>query len=241
MSIMRAGIAGVVCAGLLPACAPFTPPPAVPFAETAEVLPKGNVGVTAAGGGGALGLDGDGVGGAVRVRAGVGGNQEVGLEGTALFVDSGSRKPEDPRWIGHSVAGSVKASWKLGLQPWFAVLGGVGSTFSATGDAVGGDFGMVFSLPRGPVRPYGALRLAMAIPVDHGITDNGGITGGIVVPFGVDFVLHRRAHLLLEGGILSGFGYDDSVSIHFGGYGSLALAVRFGREPATVAPAPSPR
>lgn len=219
----------IIIVPLVVGCAPFTPPPAIPLAETAQILNKGHVGLTGTAGGGGMFADGAAVGGDVRARVGVGANQEVGIEGSAVFVDAGNHRSGDPPWRGQSFAAAVKASWKLGLQPWAAVIAGVGPTFSATGDAMGVDFAAVFSRARGQVRPYAALRLALAIPVDHEITANGGITGGVVVPVGIDVTVTDRVHFFVEAGLLNAWNYSDQVTWHIGGYGALALSIQFAR------------
>src|SRR5438046_2831791 len=83
----------------------------------------------------AAGFGGNAGGGGLRVRAGVGGRQEVGVEGTVLAVDTGKASERSSRWIGNSLAYGWKLSWKGAPRDWFAVVAGAGGSSAATGNA----------------------------------------------------------------------------------------------------------
>lgn len=172
-------LAGVtLCAA---ACAPLSAPPPLHFHETAGVLRRGQVALTASAGGGVVPLDGVAVGGGGRIRVGLGARQELGLEGTALYVDTGSTDKDSPNYfIGKSAAYGAKLSYKADLIPeHLALLLGAGGSRSATGYAAGGDLGLIASFPRPlarVLRPYLGARASFALPVDRPLSDYGGPT-----------------------------------------------------------------
>jgi hypothetical protein len=231
-------------------CSPLSAIPPFHLAETTEVLAKKEASITAVGGGGGAGLDGWGAGGGLRLRVGVGAHQEVGVEGTAMYVDTGARSrtpsPGSAPWIGNSLALGLKLSWKVAPLPWLALIAGAGATDTATGGALGGDFALVFSPGHalyGWFRPYGAVRGSFAVPVGRGLYEAGGPTGGLVVPFGISFEPTRWLRLFVEGGAVAvvSHGYDDTSSddpnrsivndTHAGGYGALGVSFILGRKP----------
>lgn len=230
---------------LLGGCAPLGAAPPFHLMETAEVLQAGQVGITAAGGGGYMGLDGSGGGGGLRVRVGVGARQEVGLEAAALAVDTGKADAKQPAWIGTSAAYGAKFSWKGAPLGWLAAVGGFGVAHAATGSALGGDLALVVSTPRalrGWLRPYGGVRATVAVPIDHDLYEAGGVTLGLVPAGGLSFVPARWLRLFAEAGFLnawsslgSDLARDDpahrlyTTSYHGGVYGGAGATFVFGR------------
>lgn len=222
------GVAG--CAGT----APFH------FAETAQVLRPGQVSITAAGGlGKAEDSDGYVGGGGLRVRGGLGGHSELGVEGTALTSDN--RKV---------IGGGAKLSFKGAVTPWMAVLlgGGVGiGRYQVTGGITrdllplyaGGDLGLVFS-PYRPLlrvlRPYLGLRAGLGADVGDLNLDSQLRTAHLVfsptAAGGLSVEPASWLHVLLEGGYLGALYHNrnDSPSSKYynAGYGALALAFLLG-------------
>lgn len=223
----------VLCAG----CMPLTPPPPFHFLETAAALPKGQVSVTFSGGAGTTSLDGPAAGGGIRVRVGLGGGHELGFEGTALYADTGDSDPNAPGWIGKSAAWGYKLSWKYAPRPWVALITGFGGSAAVTGDGVGVDFGVLFSRSRGIVRPYGATRITVGIPVDRPNDQAGGVTPGLAQVAGLALVPLDDLRIYLEAGAL--LGWSEQVDAtgapvqwgdgHYGGYGAAGIELRFGR------------
>jgi hypothetical protein len=221
-------------------CAPLSVPAPFHFAETPKALAPGAVRITAAGGGGAAGLDGAGGGGGLRVRVGVGGHQEIGAEGTVLAVDTGTRQKTDPYWVGQSMAYSYKLSWKLSPRDWVAVLAGVGGAHSILDESLGADVAVLFARPNGYLRPYGGLRALFAAPVGRPTDDRGGLTAGLTAAGGLSLHFSPRVDCFFEGGFLwitstglhdpgpaTSTNTDEMMS-HVGGYGLFALAIALG-------------
>jgi hypothetical protein len=209
--------------GLAGGCAPLSAPVPFHLAETATPLERGAMRATLAGGGGSAIFDGSAGGGDARLRIGVGARQEVGIEGELLRVDTGKPDMHSPRWIGTSLAYGLKLSWKGAPTDWVAFIAGAGAMSAATGESVGGDLALVFSRPRGIVRPYAGLRGTVAFPVARPLDDAGGITGGVIVPGGVAVHYADSCDLFLEGGYVQLWS-DGGQRSHGGGYGLLALA-----------------
>src|SRR5258706_15419376 len=103
-------IALAIALGPVGGCTPFSALPPSHFAETAQSAERGDVRVTLAAGGGGLALDGHAVGGGARVRVGVGGGQEVGVEATALSVEAGGKPSAQSPWLGGNTVVAAKAS-----------------------------------------------------------------------------------------------------------------------------------
>ena len=68
--------------------------------ETTDVLKQHETSITIGAGGGGAGFDGNAAGGALRLRLGVGARQEVRVEGTALWHDSGGQPTPEHPWEG---------------------------------------------------------------------------------------------------------------------------------------------
>lgn len=205
MGSLRCGAGALLSAFLVLSlgCAPLTP--TVPFhlLETTEVLPARKVAIGFNAGGGALVQEGAGAGGGLRVRVGVGARQEVGLEGTVLYVDTGTRRGSGPRWLGESTAFGARLSWKYAPLPFLGVLAGAGAASAATGSSLSGDAGLLVSPGRplrGVVRPYAAARFLCAGPVGRERDQRGGVTLGLAVPVGLGLQIARSVRLFLEGG-----------------------------------------
>ena len=173
------------------ACAPLLMPPPVHFGETAKVLDQGRVSV-----GGQAGIAngnfGVGGGGAARVRYGLGGAQEVGLEGLVggVSVDNGEGKARSTGMVG-----GAKASYKVGATPWLAFLGGVGFGSSKTGETVGGDVGAVASYNGELWQPYLGARVTAAWSVSGNARGSEQL---VTVPLGIAFSASQDVSLYLE-------------------------------------------
>jgi hypothetical protein len=207
-------------------CAPLAAPLPFHLAETATPLSRGELRATVAGGGGNAIFDGSAGGGDARVRIGVGARQEIGVEGELLRADTGKPDAKSPRWIGKSFAYGLKLSWKGAPTDWFALIVGAGAMSAATGESAGADLAVVFSRPRGLIRPYAGLRGTLAIPVARPLDDAGGITGGVVLPAGISFHYANSCDVFLEGGYAQLWS-DGGQHSHGGGYGALAFAFAF--------------
>jgi hypothetical protein len=225
---------------VLGACSPMAAPIPFHFAETAETLKAGQVSLTLAGGGGSAGLDGAGGGGAGRVRIGIDGRNEIGMEASMLAVDAGGNTSQSQPWLGTNVAYAGKLSWKLGLKDWVAIIVGLGGSQSPAGPAVGADAAVLFSTRGRIARYFGGLRGTFAGPIGRPFYDNGGPAGGFTVGNGVAFLPSSTIRLFLEGGfaILYSHGYDRTsgssertleTSLHAGFYLALGVAFHFGQ------------
>jgi hypothetical protein len=204
--------------------------PAAPFhlTETAEVARRGQVVITGAAGGGVAGgpdvKGATGFGGiGTRVRVGVGQQQEVGVEGTAIGGDT------------KSAVWGAKASYKGAPAPWFAVVGGFGYTHYL-GSAVGPDLALVFSQPVVPGRlvgVYGGVRGSVMVPTYRDIYRDGGITETLLVPVGLWLAPAQQVRLYLEAGFIASYAQAHTMldslqpvvrSQYYGGYGTLGVA-----------------
>jgi len=205
----RRGALFLTVAGSAGGCAPFSATPPFHFAETATVLKQGEVGVTAAGGVGGMGLGAHGVGLGFRARVGVGGDQEVGVEGTVIHVENGDTPTAEMPWEGESDAFAGKLSWKIAMARWIAFVLGAGASHSATGDAVGGDVSLIASIPDpwGPFRPYVGARTGLAVPVGRDTNEAGGFTQGVTVGLGTTLAVSPDVDLVGEGGLLGAWSH----------------------------------
>ena len=195
-------------------------------------------------GAGFTALDGYEVGGGLRVRVGVGARQEVGVEGTAAFVDTGKADASSPSWIGKSAAWGFKLSYKGAPTDWLAFVAGAGGSETATGTALGGDLAAILAWPtalRGIVRPYGGVRGTFAIPVGRAIDAAGGVTAGLVVPVGLAFEPRPWLRLFVEAGFVDVWSerYDSGTVMtpkgmfgaeHVGMYGTVGASFILGRK-----------
>jgi hypothetical protein len=193
--------------------------PAVPFVvgETAETLGPREVSAAIYGGGGAFtgtGTAHDCCGGAMaRLRVGVGHAQEVGVEGGAYFAAGAA-------W------GTAKLAWKLQAREHWAIVAGLGTSFTGSTIGVGGDAGVIVSTSpfRDRLRLYAGLRATMMIDTGGDVSDGGGVLSG-----GVAYDVTRGLRLALEVGA-TGSGFHDRqpsdfVPANAGWFGSYGAAV----------------
>jgi hypothetical protein len=216
--------------------------PTIPFhaTETADVLKAKQVAITVAGGGG----DGSGIekgaaapsnccgGGGVRVRVGVGHDQEVGAEMTAIGV-GGSNGGDGVAYL----AGKLR--YKLGLGRHLAFLAGLGGAgaipvkpqMSTPPLVLGADVALLASTSplAGWAQVYGGLRFTAALPATSDFYANNP-TELFTVPVGVALQLHPRWTLFLEGGLLGAVSEYQGSTDHslqtyswIGGYGAAAV------------------
>jgi hypothetical protein len=215
MKIARWTLCSQLAVGAM-ACSPLSPTPPFHFAETAKILNHGQVSATGAVGGATFEDIGGGLGAAARARLGVLGRHEVGVEGAVLRrMNHDDPTPERP-WLGPSTAVLAKLAWKTGVTDALAILAGAGVSNSATGDAVGGDLGIVGSTPylvADSFRPYLGLRGALAVPVGRDRDEAGGVTKAIIAAAGSTWALSDRTELLFEIGWLEEWnqGYMSTV------------------------------
>lgn len=234
---------------VLTGCAPLSP--MIPFhlAETSRVLPAGETGLTLSGGFGQVRGMGDGFGGGVRIRFGLGGGQEFGAEATYLSTTNGDTPSVTMPWLGNGNLFSEKISWKIGLSPWLSALAGAGGTHSATGTALGGDLGLIASpeKPVGEVLPYVGLRGSLALPADRPADEAGGATRGLFLAVGGMWELEPRFQVFVEGGGMKAWNHGFSSTsadtnrvvqdnVHEGGYLAFGGVLYFGGEPAPILP-----
>jgi hypothetical protein len=131
------------------ACVPT--PPFHTF-ETADALAANHVAVTVGGGGGGNNGGTCCSGGGARLRVGVGGGQEIGVDATALTD-------------GNTYDIGTKLAYKRQVAPNVAIVAGAGATFGRVntyGTTIGGDVGAVASMSGPKIQPYAALRIAVA-------------------------------------------------------------------------------
>ena len=199
---------GMSLASVVSGCSPLSATPPFHFHETAQVLSPGQVSISLGGGGGFLLFDGTAGGGGARMRVGVGARQEIGIEGTALYVDTDSPDMTTRPWIGRSGAYAAKLSWKgAPLLDWIAILAGAGFSRTATGTALGGDLGLLFSWgpPARVLRPYVGTRAGIGVPVGRPLDTAGGITVGVSTSAGLSIEARPWLRLFLEGTWIAGF------------------------------------
>lgn len=201
--------------------------PGLPFllAETADVLPKKQVAVDlGAGGGGFRGGSNCCGGGTARLRIGVGGKQELGVD----FHVVGS---------GPYLGG--KLVWKIETARWLGVIFGAGAAGDKGGSFAGGgaDLALVLSSRpfAGRLRIYGGARGGVLVPFHRDIYDGGGPTGWISLPVGLAIYASEPVQLFAEGAFLGAWAHnhltaDDQSQIaradFYGGYAALAIRIR---------------
>jgi hypothetical protein len=187
------------------ACSPLSPTPPFHLAETARVLPHGRVGLSGAVGGAKFEDIGAGLGASARARVGVADRHELGVEWTIVRRMNHDDPTDERPWLGPSTAVLGKAAWKVAFTSWLAATAGAGGSHSATGNAMGGDLGLIASTPgllADRFRPYGGMRGLVAVPVGRDRDEAGGVTEGLVIAGGSTWELSPEAHLLLELGYL---------------------------------------
>jgi hypothetical protein len=194
------------------------PPPFHTF-ETASTLPRGGVQLMAAGGGGGgEDLNHCCGGAAARVRVGIGGDQELSLDGNMIFSST-------------DVIAGLRAGYKI--SPWthVALVGGAGGVLYDNYQTIGGDLGLIVSAQDADdvAVPYTALRVSAAIPAKGDRYDAGGISETFTIPLGVSRQLIEHWRLMAEiGGVgaISELRKSDMM-IHtqttLGLYGGLAI------------------
>ena len=211
---MRAAVLLVVTA--------CTVPPPFHVLETSETLAARKISVTAGAGGGTGDLDDCCVGGAARVRVGVGGNQEVGVDGNVLLSSN-------------STIGGVKLAYKWRPHEGIAFVAGPGFMFggdTADKNAVGGDLGAIVSKPVGErATVYSALRLAVAVPLRDDMYELGGVSESLVLPIGIGYPLGPQTRLFGELGgigalsqIRDGRTMEIDSHTNVGWYGAIAIS-----------------
>ncbi len=215
-------------------CTPFSALPPSHFAETAEVVQRGDARVTLAAGGGGLGLDGHAIGGGARVRVGTGGGQEVGVEATALSTDTGGKRSAGAPWEGDNLVVAAKASWKAQFARFFAVVAGLGGAYGPTGPTGGGDLALLVSSAPRLLQVYGGARLSAAAPLGRDPVGPDGTTLALTAGAGLALRVTAEVQLIAEGGVLWGGNYATETNErtrwheHAGGYGLGAVAFTFG-------------
>ncbi len=250
----RSGLAGFASLILVAGCAPLSAPPPVHFLETAKTLDRGqHAGMLALGAGRLKNLgDPKGSGVAGRYRYGLTGRQELGADLLVIGVKSGYDATPTHPWLGNSNVVSGKVAWKVGAASWVALLAGLGGSNAATGSALGGDLGVVFSLPdKGQrFRPYLGIRTAYVTPVGRPTDDAGGPTRTGVLALGGAYRAGDRYRILLDLAAYTaankGYGSTDTgptgtiLSSRRGG-SFIALGVErvFGGAPDGGTPAPT--
>jgi hypothetical protein len=206
--------------------------------ETSQPLARGEVSVTAAGGAGSTVFDATVAGLGVRLGVGLGRGHELRVEGTGAESFNVPQDKDHPQaWFGHTAAWGYKLSWKYAPVPWFALIVGGGGSVSGTGLGVGGDVALLFSRPRGELRPYVGTRATIGVPVGRPIDDSGGVTPALVQAAGLAVVPKENVRIYVEGGLLVAGSNDTASSTgtaggprgtHVGGYGGMGLELRFG-------------
>ena len=217
-----------------------TQPIAPQFAETAEVLKRGKLGLTVSGGGYGDGIPYQsgftGAAGAVRLREGVGAHQELGVEGYVALFDS----PQNYVW-------GAKLEWKGAPTRWLALLAGASAISENGSPAFGYDLGFVVSPApsRWRAQPYLAMRGTFTELLTEQPDPGANVTGpsvALLVAGGLQVRLSSTLSLFLEGApfwhwdwlkeqmqtnrglVLGRWEVSGGGPRPNGGYGALALA-----------------
>ena len=202
---------------LITAC---TVPPPFHVLETAETLRSRQVSMTAGAGGGTGDIDDCCVGAAARVRVGIGHHQEIGVDGNVLAAKN-------------DTVGGIKLAYKLRPREGVALVAGPG--FMVGGDtgernALGGDVGAIVSTSAGgSASVYGALKLAVAVPLRDDIYELGGVSESLVPAVGIAYPLGAQLRLFGEAGGIGSLSQsrdsDKMVDSHtaLGWYGAIAV------------------
>jgi hypothetical protein len=204
-----------------------TIPPRIATLETADVLAAHEHEVAFGGGGGGGNLDASIGGGAARVRDGLGGGQELGIDASFL-------------WSGSTVIGGAALAYKRALGSGLALTAGAGVTGGneeqATCAAV--DVGAIASTRPGDgrVQLYAGVRVAAAMPVTGDRHAGGGLSQTAIVPIGLAVPWRGGWRVIVEAGAIGALSeardptpgaMELRTSRHEGGYGALALALGF--------------
>jgi hypothetical protein len=208
-----------------------------PFGEGTEVLKPHATGVTLlAAGGGAGGLCSGtqscpgqgGVGGELRVRLGLRGNQEIGVSGYGAFLgrtaDASGKTPPSTFIAGGEV------SYKIAPVSWFALVGGAGAADQGGNFVVGGNLGAIiapYTSEHGS-QLYTGARGSFGIPVINGAKS---ATESVIVPVGFSFKSGGDVRVFLESGLAIGFNQlstdgpppTSQSSTYVGGYGAVGI------------------
>ncbi|HEY1812797.1 MAG TPA: hypothetical protein VGG74_10655 [Kofleriaceae bacterium] len=192
------------------------------FAEGAGVLAPGQTSITAVGGGG-TDFSGGAIGGGARVRVGIGDDQEVGVEATAMDVKAETSVcVADCDGEGTSYetirAYSGTASWKYHFAPHVALIAGLGMSDHQAIDGTTGDYfgtsvtGSIAIVASRPLNPslsfYAGGRLSFAEPIGAE-PEEAAAAYAVSGVAGLDNAASDRVHLYLEAGPrLMGEGYD---------------------------------
>lgn len=134
------------------ACSPYlhSPPARMMPLETAQALPKGDIAVQGAFGGGA-GIWAPGIGaGTLQARYGFGHGFEGSVEGGFAVI-----VPRDTEWTttARRTVLSARTGFKYAPTSWFGVQAGFGGGGSAAGGYISPDVGIIFSY-QGNVVPF---------------------------------------------------------------------------------------
>ena len=169
-------------------CASQARLPASYFGEDARTLDRGHVSVTAAGGGG-IGVDGDAGGFGGRVRVGIGGHQEVGVEASQIEINStydtclgdSCLSGPSPTASYEVRSRSALATWKLSYRDHYAVIAGLGGSEHAT----------LSGMPASGADTYGhsldaALAFIASGHVNETSTVYSGVRAMLAVPIGAN-------------------------------------------------------
>jgi hypothetical protein len=184
------------------------------FAEGAGVLAPGQASVTAVAGGG-TDLQGAAVGAGARVRVGIGDDQEVGVEATAMdvkaeasecIVDCGGEDDTTYETI-RSYSGT--ASWKYRFAPHAAFIAGLGMSDHQALDGTTGDYygrsitGSIALVGSRPISStfdfYFGGRLSVAAPIGAE-PDDAAAAYALSGAFGLDSAVSDHFHLYVEAG-----------------------------------------
>ena len=188
------------------------------FAETPQALERGHVAVVAVARG-SFGSDDTAGGGSVRARLGVGSDQEIGVEASALFAQSVAKTVAIDETCTDTTCTSVttanyggKLSWKFEISPHAALIAGLGGTWS---DRVSGDTGTSFfykgvsltgdlaglfswGAPDRSAVPYLGVRLSVGGPLQATNSASTTVSGNLGI--GLKARLSDGVRFYLEGG-----------------------------------------
>jgi hypothetical protein len=156
--------------------------------------------------------------GEARLRAGVGGHQEIGasLYGAVAFENAKSMF-------------GAKLTYKLAPTSFLAFVAGAGAlTLDGKLRALGADLAVVVSpyTSRGGHRVYTGARGAFAVPILPGAR---GATEGLTLPLGVALRASENLRVFMEAGLLVGGAqyfsqwYSDGSSVIVGPYGAVGV------------------
>ncbi len=194
------------------------------FAESAETLAPGKVGVTIGGAAGAAGSFGCGLcsgapiaeGAFLRVRVGVGARQELGAVAFGALTQSSNGG-------GVGAIGGGAISYKLAAANFLAFVANAG----AIDQAFTGDVGLIvapYTDSRGR-QLYTGLRASAAATIN--VLD-GGSSFGVTVPIGYMLRPTTNTRFFLEAGAFIGRSraqWPDGSIATAGGYASIAIAI----------------